>query len=111
MLLYNNKTMKDDKIVVTVKGFKFNNELQLTLNWDADLEDWKQAFKTILIHQTFCEETVKELFEDYEEETTNRVYSDADCIDDIVYCSQSRKASSEGSMDKRPDNLLYTREL
>ena len=101
--------MKDDKIVVTVKGFKFNNELQLTLNWDADLEDWKQAFKTILIHQTFCEGTVKELFEDYEEETTNYDLCNASSIDDIMHCSQSHKASSEGSMDNSPDNLLYSR--
>jgi hypothetical protein len=57
-------TMKDDKIVVTVKGFKFNNELQLILNWDAGLEEWIGAFKTILIHQTFDEDTVKELFEE-----------------------------------------------
>jgi hypothetical protein len=99
--------MKDKNIVVTVKGFKFNNELQLTLNWDADLEDWKQAFKTILIHQTFCEDTVKELFENYEEETTNYDFNNANSINDFMYCSQSHKASSEGSMDNSPDNLLY----
>lgn len=102
--------MKDNKIVVTVKGFKFNNELQLTLNWDANLEEWKQAFKTILIHQTFCEDTVKELFEDYEEETTTYDFNNASSINDFMYCSQSHTASSEGSMDKCSDNLLYSGE-
>jgi hypothetical protein len=31
---------------------------------DADLEDWTSAFKTILMHQTFCEDSIKELFAD-----------------------------------------------
>ena len=45
---------------------RHNNSLQLTMNWDADIDDWINAFKTILIHQTFCEDSVKELFEDKE---------------------------------------------
>lgn len=102
--------MKDKKIVVTVAGFKFNNELQLTLNWNANIEDWKQAFKTILIHQTFCEDTVKELFENYEEETTKYDFTDTDSIGNILYCSQSHNATSEGSMDNSPDNILYPSE-
>lgn len=74
------ESIKDKKTIITVTGYKHNSSLQLTLNWDADLEDWKQAFKTILIHQTFCEDTVKELFEDYEEETTNYDFNNADSI-------------------------------
>lgn len=90
------ESIKDKKTTITVNGYKHNCSLQLTLNWDADLEDWKQAFKTILIHQTFCEDTVKELFEDYEEETTNYDFNNADSINDFMYCSQSNKASNEG---------------
>ena len=55
---------KEDKITVKVESYKHNKSLQLTLNWDADVDDWVDAFKTILIHQAFSEDTVKELFED-----------------------------------------------
>lgn len=54
----------DKKITIKIDGYKLNDSLQLTLNWDANIDDWVNAFKTILIHQTFDEETVKELFED-----------------------------------------------
>jgi hypothetical protein len=57
---------KDEKITIKVEGYKHNNSLQLTLNWDANLTDWIDAFKTILIHQTFPEDLVKELFENRE---------------------------------------------
>jgi len=55
---------KDTKITIKVESYIPNNSLQLTLNWDADINDWVNAFKTILIHQTFTEDTIKELFED-----------------------------------------------
>ena len=58
---------KEDKITVKVESYKHNKSLQLTLNWDADINDWVDAFKTILIHQTFGEDTVKELFEPWHE--------------------------------------------
>lgn len=58
---------KEDKITVKVESYKHNKSLQLTLNWDADVDDWVDAFKTILIHQTFGEDTVKELFEPWHE--------------------------------------------
>jgi hypothetical protein len=47
----------DDKIEITL------NRYSDTLNRYSDLNDWIKVFKTILIHQTFCEDTVKELFE------------------------------------------------
>lgn len=59
------KSMKHDdkRITVTVTNRHiFNNELTLTLNWDASLDDWETAFKTILTHQTFGEDSVKEMF-------------------------------------------------
>lgn len=57
---------KESKTTIIVNGYKHNRSLQLTLNWDADIDDWVDAFKTILIHQTFAEDTVKELFQDNE---------------------------------------------
>ena len=56
--------MTNDSITVTVVNNKnLNRELRLTMNWDADINDWIETFKTILAHQTFCPETIKELFE------------------------------------------------
>jgi hypothetical protein len=56
--------IKDKRITVTVVNHaKYNSELLLSLNWDSDLDDWVAAFKTILMHQTFCEDSIKELFE------------------------------------------------
>lgn len=55
---------KERKTTIIVNGYKHNSSLQLTMNWDANLDDWVNAFKTILIHQTFTEDSVKELFED-----------------------------------------------
>jgi hypothetical protein len=57
---------KDNKITIKVEGYRLNDSLQLTLNWDANINDWIGAFKTMLIHQTFDEDTVKELFEEKE---------------------------------------------
>ena len=56
-----------DKIEVTVCGPDPTDKIAIFLNWDACLEDWKVVFKTILINQTFTEDTLKELFfdEDY----------------------------------------------
>ena len=62
---HNNMNTQDKRITVTVVNHaKYNSELTLTLNWDADLEDWIAAFKTILMHQTFCEDSIKEVFAD-----------------------------------------------
>jgi hypothetical protein len=57
---------KDNKITIKVEGYRLNDSLQLTLNWDATIDDWVGAFKTMLIHQTFDEDIVKELFEEKE---------------------------------------------
>lgn len=39
-----------------------SESLQIVLPFEAILEDWIQAFKTILIYQTYSEDTVKNLF-------------------------------------------------
>ena len=56
---------KHDPIKITIDGgFRPDKTVQLTLSPDADIKDWIDTFKTILIHQSFAEDTVKELFED-----------------------------------------------
>ena len=70
---YDNKT----PIKVTVEGgYCPDKKIELTMSAEADLSDWIDIFKTILISQTFTEDTVKELFS--EEECTERDI-DIDC--------------------------------
>ena len=50
-------------IKVTIEGgFNPVRKLELTMTPYADLSDWIDTFKTILINQTFAEDIVKELF-------------------------------------------------
>ena len=51
-------------ITVTVADSSSDDKIEISLNKYSDLNDWIKVFKTILIHQTFCEDTVKELFEE-----------------------------------------------
>jgi len=52
-------------IKVTVEGgLRPDKKIELTISAYADLEEWVEVFKTILIHQTYSEDTVKELFEE-----------------------------------------------
>ena len=57
--------MSNYPIIISVSGPKMSSQIKINLNWDASIDDWINAFKTILIHQTFDEETVKEIFEPY----------------------------------------------
>lgn len=55
---------KQEPIKISVEGgLSPDRTLQLTMHPHATLEEWIDTFKTILIHQTFAEDTVKELFE------------------------------------------------
>ena len=55
---------KQTPIKITIEGgFNPSSKLELTISADSTIEDWVDAFKTILIHQTFTVDTVKELFE------------------------------------------------
>lgn len=52
-------------IKITVEGgLRPDKIIQLTISPHANIEDWIETFKTILIHQTFSEVLVKELFEE-----------------------------------------------
>jgi hypothetical protein len=57
-----NKTIPHT-ITVTVADSSCDNKIEISLNKYSDIDDWIKVFKTILIHQTFTEDTVKELFE------------------------------------------------
>lgn len=63
-------SLKDQSpIKITIEGGIIPHKtIQLTLNWDANIYDWVEAFKTVLIHQNFDYDTVKELFESVREE-------------------------------------------
>lgn len=65
--------MKYDKmqpIKITVEGgLSPDRTLQLTMNPHSTLEEWIETFKTILIHQTFDETTVKEVFDQSYDDT------------------------------------------
>ena len=65
---------KPSEIYIDVRGPNENKSLSLTLPWDSNLEDWKEAFVTILTHQSFAPETIKDLFYDESTETDSIVY-------------------------------------
>lgn len=39
-----------------------DRQINLSMPWGSNLEDWKTAFKTILIFETFSEDQVKDFF-------------------------------------------------
>lgn len=56
---------KQEPIKISVEGgLSPDRTLQLTMHPHSTLEEWIDTFKTILIHQTFAEDTVKELFDE-----------------------------------------------
>jgi len=64
---------KKEPIKITVEGgLSPDRSLQLTLNAYATLEEWVETFKVILLHQTFSEDTIKELFD------MNDAFTDSD---------------------------------
>lgn len=56
------------KIKITVNNTFDDKEIQLSLNRFSTVEDWKHAFKTIMIHETFDTRTIDEMFGDFEEQ-------------------------------------------
>lgn len=55
----------NDKIEIKISGPK-EKEMHLFLPWDANLEDWKNAFRLILTHQEFSLELIKEILPENE---------------------------------------------
>jgi len=51
-------------IKITIEGGLCpDRSLQLTLHPYATIEEWIDTFKVMLMHQTFSEDTIKELFD------------------------------------------------
>ena len=50
-------------ITINISGPKEDQEMMITLGPYSSIGDWISVFKTILIHQTFHEDLVKNLFE------------------------------------------------
>ena len=68
-------------IKITVEGgLSPDRSLQLTMNAYSTLEEWVEAFKVILLHQTFSEDTIKELFD------TNDIIDDSDECCGVCEC-------------------------
>tara|TARA_R110000868_G_C10791609_1_gene756355 strand:+ start:494 stop:814 length:321 start_codon:yes stop_codon:yes gene_type:complete len=88
-------------ITVTVADSSCDNKIEITLNKYSDLNDWIKVFKTILIHQTFCEDTVKELFEevDYNDDYKEYPLPTAQQLNEIDY---SARRSGSRSCWNRP---------
>ena len=61
-------------LTVTVADSSSDDKIEISLSKYSDINDWIKVFKTILIHQTFCEDTVKDLFEDPLEEDESLEY-------------------------------------
>lgn len=49
-----------------IKVYEENSSMEIEVPWDANIEDWKNIFKTILTYKQFHKDTIHELF--YEEE-------------------------------------------
>jgi hypothetical protein len=80
---------KKAPIKVTVEGgLAPDRTIQLTLNAYATTEEWIETFKTILIHQSFHEDTVKEVFDrDYDESCYDANNDDCSIDENITYRS------------------------
>lgn len=61
---------QNQTIDISVYGLK-GHSLQISMPWDANIEDWVNTFKVILHHQTFMDDPIKELF--FDEETDIRI--------------------------------------
>lgn len=53
---------KKNRIEIRVTGPNEDQEVGVFLPWDANIEDWISTFKVILVHQSFAQETIEEIF-------------------------------------------------
>lgn len=89
---YNNKT----PIKITVEGGYFpDSSIQITLDPESTISDWITVFKTILTHQTFAEDSVKELFEESYDRYTNECTCRHDNYTDDTFTSATCSFSQD----------------
>jgi len=66
---------KPSEICINVSGgTEEAKSISLTLPWDSNIEDWKEAFVTILTHQSFAPETIRDLFFNEEDNRSEYEY-------------------------------------
>lgn len=70
-----------NKIKITVENLYDDKKIELTINRFADLNEWRDVFKTILIQQTFPCDSVKELFETEDENFCQNCFDKSEFID------------------------------
>jgi hypothetical protein len=70
-----------NKIKISVENLYDDKKIELTINRFADLNEWRDVFKTILIQQTFPCDSVKELFEIEDENFCQNCFDKSDFVD------------------------------
>ena len=70
-----------NKIKISVENLYDDKKIELTINRFADLNEWRDVFKTILIQQTFPCDSVKELFEIEDENFCQNCFDSSDFVD------------------------------
>jgi hypothetical protein len=98
------------EIYIDVRGgLHEGKSICLTLPWDANLEDWKEAFVTILTHQTYSPDTINELFYDESAEADKEYLCqlDFDPISSKPNLSSlfERKFDDSSTFDKQESNM------
>jgi len=87
-------------IKITVEGGLCpDRSLQLTLHPYATLEEWIGTFKVMLLHQTFSEDTIKELFDPQID------YADDSAVNYEEYISPKQ------TVDYKAEKYNYTKEF
>jgi hypothetical protein len=51
-----------------IKVTDYNGSVEIELPWDASIEDWRNAFTTILTYKEFHRDTIYEMFYNEEQE-------------------------------------------
>ena len=51
-----------NRVEIRVTGPNKDQELGIFLPWDANIDDWVSSFKAIMLHQSFTEDQVKDIF-------------------------------------------------
>jgi len=88
-------------VVITVDN-GYQGQLKLTFNKHGTLEDWIQAFKTILIHATFAEDTVKELFDTNEDNWFVDYLDKQEDEDNYDCCCADRRVTAVAAEENNP---------
>lgn len=59
----NRTTTTPHTLTITVSDSSCDDKIEISLNKYSHIDDWIKVFKTIMMHQTFSEDAIKELFE------------------------------------------------